>query len=128
MKLPDNIVGGLILSLVNMLVVFLVLGSLAFVIQITYRLVSRGSREQAESQGLEEVEETLTREEETPGLSGPVRAAIAAAIAAYMEEESKPVPVFVREAGGMGDWTKSTLYHSDGLGARGASLRWSSRS
>jgi len=125
--LPDNMAGGLILSLVNMGVVFLVLAFLALMIKMTYLVVgSRGSNGRPGGDGRAGTTSGTDREEErgdtleeevlepaqsrleiegSPVLAPSIKAAIVAALSSYLEGTT--VRVFVRRIPDSGVWGKS---------------------
>ena len=109
--IPDTFSGGLILSLVNMVVVFLVLIIIAFTIGLIYRTVSA-----SEKTNKKEAPETAAWEAEPePEPKGMVpfesldakrKAAIMAAL--YACTGGSVVPVFVRRISDAGAWGKSS--------------------
>ncbi|HHW18278.1 MAG TPA: OadG family protein [Firmicutes bacterium] len=109
--IPDTFGGGLILSLINMSVVFLVLGILALIIQLTHRILkSTGavSKDQKERKETEARLDAVPEEDRVPleSLESPVKAAIAAALAVYLGAPA--ASVFVRRIPDSGAWGKSS--------------------
>lgn len=133
--------GGLILSVLNVVIVFLVLGILAVVIELTHRIVSRSAAGQPEKsrsdqemhveavlpEPVEPGQETVEIGDAGPGMTNAARAAIAAALSMYMEDVSESCSVFTRNVTAMGPWTKSASEHSEakGSGFHRVSVRWS---
>ena len=109
--IPDTFSGGLILSLVNIVVVFLVLIIIAFTIGLIYRTVSA-----SEKTNKKEALEIATWEPEpVPEPEGMVpvesldakrKAAIIAAL--YACTGGSVVPVFVRRIPDAGAWGRSS--------------------
>ncbi len=138
--MPDNITGGLILSVLNMVIVFVVLGILAVVIELTHRIVSRTAETQAENsrsdqemhveavlpEPVDAGEEIVEIGDGVPGITSAARAAIAAALSLYMEDASESCSVFTRDVAAMGAWTRSASEHSEkqGSGFYKVSVRW----
>lgn len=112
--IPDTFTGGLILSLVNMVVVFLVLIIIGFVINLIYKSVSKSERTELPAETVEaSVEPPSMAQTEVAAekvafdsLDSRRKAIITAALSAYLGHDE--VPVFVRRIPDAGAWGKSS--------------------
>ena len=106
--LPDNLMGSLVMTLINMTVVFLVLGFLALVIEAVHRLISRLQPEGEEAprrQVLVVSSHSELQEGEMflPDDIDPIKkAAILAAITVYMGRPE--TSMFLRDRRNSGAW------------------------
>lgn len=115
--IPDTFAGGLLLSVVNMAVVFSVLAFLALVINLFHGLFGGKARGPAATETVAIAQEDaeivqedaggVTAEDLPSTGDAKVRAAIAAALAAYMSTEEK-IRVFTRDIQGSGVWGSSS--------------------
>ncbi len=116
--LPDSFLGGLIMTLVNMTVVFLVLGFLALVIRAVHSVIARVQPEEGQlpqrsvlvvsSHSEAEEGEMLLPDNIDPAK----KAAILAAISMYL---GKPeTAMFLRDTRDSGAWGKQSRRHSYG--------------
>ncbi|HHY12788.1 MAG TPA: OadG family protein [Firmicutes bacterium] len=120
--IPDTFAGGLILSVVNMVIVFAVLIIIAFVINLIYRSVSNAEGKQSTEAAVAEtaVSPVKSSDVEQAGaaaekvafdsLDSHRKAAITAALCAYLGHHA--VPVFVRRIPDAGAWGKSSRIHA----------------
>lgn len=108
--LPDNFAGALVLSLVNISIVFCVLIFISFVITLTYKIVSGLSKDSKEEEIPPATGGVSVPSDAVPAdsLEGPVKAAIMAALAVYLNEPAPSVPIFVRKIRGSGAWASLT--------------------
>lgn len=128
--IPDTMAGGLLLSVVNMAVVFLVLGFLAVLINFIAKAVNAGSSRKGGGDGLkedsrEDSELDSSSDQENvsfavptdvdgePSLDPKIKAAICAAISAFYDDGAS-VSVFVRKVKDSGAWGKSFRNYSAG--------------
>lgn len=104
--LPDNFTGALIVSVVNISVVFSVLVFISLVITLTYKLVSGvGNHDKGEKVPPVAQKAPVTSDAVTAdSLEAPVRAAIMAALAVYLDQPVSGVSVFVRKTPDSGAW------------------------
>ncbi|HHY16539.1 MAG TPA: OadG family protein [Firmicutes bacterium] len=114
--IPDTFSGGLILSLVNLIVVFLVLVIIAFAINLIYKVVSNAEKASVtavseaeiapvEESGMAEAGD-VSEKVAFDSLDGRRKAAIMAALCAHLGHSV--VPVFVRKIPDAGAWGKSS--------------------
>ena len=122
--IPDTLAGAAILTVVNMTVVFLVLIMLAVVIVLIHKIVSgseksfgNGHRGEAPDQEVSRAslvddgscfEEDLEEVQDLDMLDPKRKAAILAAVYAYMGRSE--VPVFVRKVSDSGEWGKTSRW------------------
>ena len=126
--IPDTIGGAFTLTLVNLLVVFVVLILVALMISLIYKIVSSFQKETyTEIEGTEvqgegyvevgrvgvieirpEAEEVVTSVQDFESLDPKRKAAIIAAVYAYMG--GSEVPVFLRGVPDAGAWGKTSRW------------------
>lgn len=112
--LPDNMVGALLMSVINMSICFLVLGFLSLVIRMTARAVSAysvsgepresGKTRTGDSGPPEGLPVVSVRTGDTSVLSSEERAAVIAALAVMMTGSGRRIRPFVRGIRDSGAW------------------------
>ncbi|HHX10611.1 MAG TPA: OadG family protein [Firmicutes bacterium] len=120
--IPDTLAGGLMLTVINMVVVFAALTVIAFVINLIHRLTSKEEDEKpnagtglgsSNSQGASRrAEKEVLAAVAVPfdSLDSRRKAAIMAALRAYLGYDA--VPVFVRRIPDAGAWGKTSRIHA----------------
>lgn len=106
--IPETFAGGLILSVVNLTVVFAVLILIALVINIIYKLVSKSEGGEKVTEVAPKVAPEIASDEVIPfdSLDSRRKAVIAAALCAYLGHHA--VSVFVRRVPDAGAWGKAS--------------------